>query len=166
MIFVHFSIKLWVFKNKFFIEQRRHSKNISDGEYMCDRISCLRSYFNNFSALLHNGLVISSSWKAWLEMKTWMDEWTIKTPNPKCRFFFKVDLLTGFAALCLTYFIDWRYIHSWLVFSTQLVNCCVKIKYAQYISFTYSLLSQQNENNFCFAMMQRMPKTANGLMQV
>jgi hypothetical protein len=29
-----------------------------------------------------------------------------------------------FEALCLTDFIDWRYIHSWLVFSTQLVNCC------------------------------------------
>jgi hypothetical protein len=29
-----------------------------------------------------------------------------------------------FATLCLTYFIDWRYIHSWLVFLTQLVNCC------------------------------------------
>jgi hypothetical protein len=28
-----------------------------------------------------------------------------------------------FAALCLTDFIDWRYVHSWLVFSTQLVNC-------------------------------------------
>jgi hypothetical protein len=27
-----------------------------------------------------------------------------------------------FAALCLTDFIDWRYIHSWLVFSTQLMN--------------------------------------------
>jgi hypothetical protein len=26
--------------------------------------------------------------------------------------------------LCLTDFIDWRYIHSWLVFSAQLVNCC------------------------------------------
>jgi hypothetical protein len=52
MIFVHFSIKLWVFKIKFFIEQWRHSKHISDGEYMCDKISCLRSYFNNFSTLL------------------------------------------------------------------------------------------------------------------
>jgi hypothetical protein len=29
-----------------------------------------------------------------------------------------------FAALFLTDFIDWRYIHSWLVSSTQLVNCC------------------------------------------
>jgi hypothetical protein len=28
-------------------------KNISDGEYMRDKISCLRSYFNNFSTLLH-----------------------------------------------------------------------------------------------------------------
>ncbi len=53
-----------------------------------------------------------------------MDELTIKTPNPKCQIFFKIDLLTDFAALCFTDFIDWRYIHSWLVFSIQLVNCC------------------------------------------
>ncbi len=53
-----------------------------------------------------------------------MDEWTIKTPNPICRLFFKIDLLTDFAALCLTDFIGWICIHSWLVFSTQLVNCC------------------------------------------
>ncbi len=51
-----------------------------------------------------------------------MDEWTIK--NPICQLFFIIDMLTDFAALCLTDFIDWRYIHSWLVFSTQLVNCC------------------------------------------
>ncbi len=38
--------------------------------------------------------------------------------------FLSVDLLTEFAAFCLTDFIDWRYIHSWFVFSTQLVNCC------------------------------------------
>ncbi len=37
--------------------------------------------------------------------------------------FFKIDLLTEFAAFCFTDFIDWRYIHPWLVFSTQLVNC-------------------------------------------
>ncbi len=53
-----------------------------------------------------------------------MNEWTIKTPNPICRLFFKIDLLTDFAAVCLTDFIDWRYIYSWLVFSTRLVNCC------------------------------------------
>jgi hypothetical protein len=29
-----------------------------------------------------------------------------------------------FASLCLTDFIDWRYIHSRFVFSTQLANCC------------------------------------------
>ena len=52
MIFVLFPIKLWFFKNKFFIEQRRHLKHISDGEYMRDKISCLRSYFDNFSTLL------------------------------------------------------------------------------------------------------------------
>jgi hypothetical protein len=55
---------------------------------------------------------------------TAMDEWTIRTPNRLCRLFFKIDLLTDFAALWSTDFIDWRYIHSWLVFSTQLVNCC------------------------------------------
>jgi hypothetical protein len=38
--------------------------------------------------------------------------------------FFYIDLLTDFAALCLTNFIDRRYIHSWLVFCNQLVNCC------------------------------------------
>jgi hypothetical protein len=53
-----------------------------------------------------------------------MDKLIIMTPNPICRLFYKIDLLKGFAALPLTDFIDWRYIHSWLVFSTQLVNCC------------------------------------------
>jgi hypothetical protein len=38
--------------------------------------------------------------------------------------FLSVDLLTDFAAFCSTDFIDWRYTHSWFVFSTQLVNCC------------------------------------------
>ncbi len=53
-----------------------------------------------------------------------MDKWTIKTPIPTCRLSFKIDLLTDIAALCLTDFIDWRYIYSLFVFSTQLVNCC------------------------------------------
>ncbi len=53
-----------------------------------------------------------------------MDEWTIKTPNPKCRLFYKIELFMDFAALCWTYFMYWRYIHSWLVYSTQLVKCC------------------------------------------
>jgi hypothetical protein len=26
--------------------------------------------------------------------------------------------------MCLTVFIDWKYLQSWLVFSTQLMNCC------------------------------------------
>ncbi len=54
-----------------------------------------------------------------------MEEWTIKTPNPKCRLFLKIGLLMDFAALCWTDFIGWKYIiQSWVVFSTQLVNCC------------------------------------------
>jgi hypothetical protein len=34
-----------------------------------------------------------------------------KRPIPICRLFFKIYLLTDIAALCLTDFIDWRYIH-------------------------------------------------------
>ncbi len=49
-----------------------------------------------------------------------MNYWDTK---PYMLVFLPVDLLTGFAAFCLTDFIDWRYIHSWFVFSTQLVNC-------------------------------------------
>ncbi len=33
-----------------------------------------------------------------------MDEWTIKTPNPICRLFFKIDLLTDFAAFVFNRF--------------------------------------------------------------
>ncbi len=47
-----------------------------------------------------------------------------KDTKPNMTAFLSVDLLTDFAAFCLTDFIDWRYIHSWFVFSTQLVNCC------------------------------------------
>jgi len=59
-----------------------------------------------------------------MERRWGMDEWTTKTSNPKCRLFYKIDLLTDFAALSFTDFIDWRYIHSWFVILTQLVNCC------------------------------------------
>ncbi len=38
--------------------------------------------------------------------------------------FLSIDLLTDFAAFYFTDFIDWRYTHSWFVFSTQLVNYC------------------------------------------
>jgi hypothetical protein len=47
-----------------------------------------------------------------------------KDTEPYMSAFLKIDLLMDFAALCLKDFIDWRYIHSWLVFSTQLVKCC------------------------------------------
>ncbi len=60
----------------------------------------------------------------WVYSYIAIEEWTKKTPNPKCWLFFKSDLLTDFAALCLTDFIDWSYIHLSLVFSTQFVNCC------------------------------------------
>jgi hypothetical protein len=45
-----------------------------------------------------------------------------KETKPYMSAFLSVDLLTDFAAFCLTDFIDWRYTHSWFVFSTQLVN--------------------------------------------
>jgi hypothetical protein len=46
-----------------------------------------------------------------------------KDTKPYMSAFLSVDLLTDFAALCLTDFRDWRYTHSWFVFLTQLVNC-------------------------------------------
>jgi hypothetical protein len=48
-----------------------------------------------------------------------------KDNKPYMSAFLSVDLLTDFAAFCITDFIDWRYIHSWFVFSTQLLNCCL-----------------------------------------
>ncbi len=71
----------------------------------------------------HRGQLVQGVILQWSNI--WgVDEWTIRTPNPIFRLFFEIDLLTDFAALYLTDFIDWRYIHSWLVFSTQLVSCC------------------------------------------
>jgi hypothetical protein len=46
-----------------------------------------------------------------------------KDTKPYISAYLSVDLLTDFAAFSSTDFIDWRYIHSWFVFSTQLVNC-------------------------------------------
>jgi hypothetical protein len=45
-----------------------------------------------------------------------------------------------FAAFCLTDFIAWRYIHTWFVFSTQLVNCCTH-GIRNYILLVYCCLS-------------------------
>jgi hypothetical protein len=47
-----------------------------------------------------------------------------KDTKPYMSAFLSVDLLTDIATFFLTDFIDWRYIHSRFVFSTQLVNCC------------------------------------------
>jgi hypothetical protein len=46
-----------------------------------------------------------------------------KDTKPYLSAFLSVDLLTDFAAFCSTDFIDWRYIHSWFVFSTHLLSC-------------------------------------------
>ncbi len=63
---------------------------------------------------------------------------TYKDTKPYMSAFLSVDLLTDFAAFCLTDFIDWRYTHSWFVFSTQLVNSCPPWMGRNY---TYVLLS-------------------------
>ncbi len=47
-----------------------------------------------------------------------------KDNKPYMSTFLSVDLLTDFVVFCITDFIDWRCIHPWFVFSTQLVNCC------------------------------------------
>ena len=47
-------------------------------------------------------------------MSAWTNE-LYKDTKPYMSAFLSVDMLTDFAAFCLTDFIDWRYIHSWLV---------------------------------------------------
>jgi hypothetical protein len=61
-----------------------------------------------------------------------------KDTKPYMSAFLSVNLLTDFAAFCLTDFIDWRYILSWFVLSTQLVNCFPSRKKERY--FTCVLL--------------------------
>ncbi len=63
-----------------------------------------------------------------------------KDTKPYMSAFLSVDLLTDFAAFCLTDLIDWRYTHSWFVFSTQLVNCCPPRMKELYLCTTASLL--------------------------
>jgi hypothetical protein len=46
------------------------------------------------------------TWALSNQKRQTMDEWTVKTPNPKCRICFIIDLLTDFTALRLTDFID------------------------------------------------------------
>jgi hypothetical protein len=54
-----------------------------------------------------------------------MDHLVLRHPSYMRGFTYPFSLsVTDFAALCLTDFLDWRYIHSWLVFSTQFMNCC------------------------------------------
>jgi hypothetical protein len=50
--------------------------------------------------------------KCTLNNVTGVEGLNCKRPIPICRLFFKIDLLTDIAALCLTYFIDWRDILS------------------------------------------------------
>ncbi len=59
-----------------------------------------------------------------------------KDTKPHMSAFLSVDLLTEFAAFCLTDFIDWRYIISWFVFLTQLVNCCPHVLLPLYCTFS------------------------------
>ena len=63
-------------------------------------------------------------WFSWPKLGLCYGRMNYKDTKPYMSAFLSVDLLTDFAAFCLTDFIDWRYTHSWFVFSTQLVNCC------------------------------------------
>ncbi len=64
---------------------------------------------------------ILSSWT--IDDRKYHGRMNYKDTKPYMSAFILVDLLTDFAAFCLTDVIDWRYTHSWFVFSTQLVSC-------------------------------------------
>ncbi len=144
--------------------RRRHSLRL----LVTDRCGLRGSEEGNFRAEL---------WVVGKGRGQLMDEWTIKIPNPICRLFFKIDLLTDFAAWCLTDFIDWRSIHSWLVFSTQLVNCCPMDEgsillyccpstrvsfetsfYSKQTKLEPKLVSALSEKNLCFGCLASIPK--------
>jgi hypothetical protein len=83
-------------------------------------------FTSSFSMARPNSANVSKSYcKASLYFITVLPDSTIhgrmnyKDTKPYMSAFLSVDLLTDFAAFCLTDFIDWRYIHSWFVFSTQ-----------------------------------------------
>jgi hypothetical protein len=84
-------------------------------EALCANIPYLLQYFCKHSRFLE----LKVTWEGPSHGRM-----NYKDTKPHISAFLSVDLLTEFAAFCLTDFIDWRYIHSWFVFSTQLVNCC------------------------------------------
>ncbi len=63
-----------------------------------------------------------------------------KDTKPYMSAFLSVDLLTDFAAFCLTDFIDWRYIHSWFEFFDRACELLPPWKKEQ-LYFTCILLS-------------------------
>ncbi len=66
-----------------------------------------------YFSLVRSGLVwIALVWYNLICIGRTVERLHCKRPIPICRLFFKVDLLTDIAALCLTDFIDWRYIYS------------------------------------------------------
>jgi hypothetical protein len=64
-----------------------------------------------YDPLLHLKVLRPSSHSVRIPWKHW--RMTYKDTKPYMSAFLSVDLLTEFAAFCLTDFIDWRYIHSW-----------------------------------------------------
>jgi hypothetical protein len=64
-----------------------------------------------------------------------------KDSKPYMSAFLSFVQLTDFAAYCLTHFMDWRYIHSWFVFSTQLVAPWTKEQYLCTVAHLLYLLS-------------------------
>ncbi len=82
-----------------------------------------------------------------------------KDTKPYMKAFLEVDLLTDFAALCLTDFRDWRCTLSWLEFQTQLCELLTPCRrnYVLPLYCTFSLtaspLPKQNVQNIqCVAV--------------
>ncbi len=66
--------------------------------YIAFRLSKEGSVKPSYCWVLHGIVNCAGTWqKFWLVRRNHV-RMTIKTPNPICRLFFKIDLLTGFAA--------------------------------------------------------------------
>ncbi len=77
---------------------------------ICKR--CQRGVKKNLSAVGNNAKEFKLCRRMGLQFVTFVtavEGLNCKRPIPKCQLFFKIDLLTDIAALCLTDFIDWRH---------------------------------------------------------
>jgi hypothetical protein len=94
------------FAKYFGIGERKKKKTL----LICQHINTL--HYNIHNNVLTNWRCCFIQYEACAQRGVVVERLHCKRPIPICRLFFKIDLITYIAALCLIDFIDWRNIHS------------------------------------------------------